>query len=45
VKFGLAPVLAPAAPEPAAGVEPQASLRGAIRAALGRNRATIGQAA
>jgi DNA repair protein RadA/Sms len=45
VKFGLAPVLAPAAPETAAGVEPQTSLRGAIRAALSRRRAAVERAA
>jgi DNA repair protein RadA/Sms len=44
VKFGLRPVLAPAAPETPPGVEPQPSLRGAIRAALGRDR-QVGQAA
>jgi DNA repair protein RadA/Sms len=45
VKFGLAPVLAPAAPESPPGIEPQPSLRGAIRAALGRRRAQVEQAA
>ena len=45
VKFGLSPVLAPAAPETPAGVEPQASLRAAIGSALGRRRAAIERAA
>jgi DNA repair protein RadA/Sms len=45
VKFGLRPVLAPAAPETPDGIESQASLRGAIRAALGRRRAPVEQAA
>jgi DNA repair protein RadA/Sms len=45
VKFGLSPVLAPAAPESPAEVEAQASLRGAIRAALGRQRGAVERAA
>src|SRR3954453_22304030 len=45
VKFGLEPVLAPTAPEAPSGVESQATLRGAIRAALGRKRAAVERAA
>ncbi|MDX6583759.1 MAG: hypothetical protein QOI10_2943 [Solirubrobacterales bacterium] len=45
VKFGLEPVLAPAAPEPPRGIESQPSLRGAIGAALGRRRAAVEHAA
>ncbi len=45
VKFGLRPVLAPAAAEAPPGAEPQASLRGAIRAALGRRAAPVERAA
>ncbi|MFI5122850.1 MAG: DNA repair protein RadA [Vicinamibacteria bacterium] len=45
VKFGLSPVLAPAAAECPPGIEPQASLRAAIRAALGRHSAATERAA
>jgi DNA repair protein RadA/Sms len=45
VKFGLGPVLAPRGGERAAGVDQQASLRDAIRAALGRRGAAAQRAA
>ena len=45
VKFGLSPVLAPAAAEAPPGAEQQPNLRGAIRAALGRRAAPVERAA
>ena len=45
VKFGLRPVLAPAASEVPPGADAQASLRSAIRAALGRRAGSVERAA
>ncbi|HXV52123.1 MAG TPA: DNA repair protein RadA [Solirubrobacterales bacterium] len=45
VKFGLRPVLAPAAAEVPPGADAQASLRSAIRAALGRRVGAVERAA
>jgi DNA repair protein RadA/Sms len=44
-KFGLSPVLAPAGPELPEGVHPQATLRDAIRAAMGRRPVAVERAA